>query len=119
MTLCGRRLLLSGLLECYPSFWDGAPAWGQVWSVLVCSLELPLGSLVLFELDCWDRVGLSSEGALSAVSVMCSWKLGRGSWLRLAVWLTGLVALSWSTDALCLLGMCWKREAESHLSDQC
>ena len=30
MTLCGQRLLLPGLLECYPSFWDGAPAWGQV-----------------------------------------------------------------------------------------
>ena len=30
MTLCGQRLLLPGLLECYPSFWDGAPDWGQV-----------------------------------------------------------------------------------------
>ena len=30
MTPCGRRLLPSGLLECYPSFWDGAPAWGHV-----------------------------------------------------------------------------------------
>ena len=27
MTLCGQRLPLSGLLECYPSFWDGAPNW--------------------------------------------------------------------------------------------
>ena len=44
MTLYGQRLPLPGLLECYPSFWDGAPAGGQVrcwWSVLVCSLELP------------------------------------------------------------------------------
>ena len=30
MTLCGQRLPLPGLLECYPSFWDGAPDWGQV-----------------------------------------------------------------------------------------
>ena len=28
MTLWGQRLLPSGLLECYPSFWDGAPDWG-------------------------------------------------------------------------------------------
>ena len=27
MTLCGRRLSLLGLLECYPSFWDGALNW--------------------------------------------------------------------------------------------
>ena len=81
--------------------------------MLVCSLELPLGSLALSELDRWDRVGLSSEGALSAVSVMCSWKLESESWLCLAVWLTGLAALSWGTGALCLAGMCWKRAAES------
>ena len=30
MTLCGQRLLLPGLLECYPSFWDEALAWGHV-----------------------------------------------------------------------------------------
>ena len=29
-TLCGQRLSLPGLLECYPSFWDGAPDWEQV-----------------------------------------------------------------------------------------
>ena len=49
----------------------------SVRSVLVCSLELPLGSLVLFELGRWDRVSLSSEGALSAV--MCSWEPERES----------------------------------------
>ena len=27
MTLCGQRLPLPGLLECCPSFWDGAPNW--------------------------------------------------------------------------------------------
>ena len=54
MTLCGQRLLLPGLLECYPSFWDEAPAWGHVWSVLVCSLELPRKrGLALSELDRW------------------------------------------------------------------
>ena len=87
----------------------------SVRSVLVCSLELPLGSLALFELDRWDRVSLSSEGALSSVLVACSWELESESWLCLAVWLTGLVALSWSTGALCLVGMCWRRAAESRL----
>ena len=43
--------------------------------VLVCSLELPLGSLVLFELDRWDRVSLSGKGAPSVVLVGYSWKL--------------------------------------------
>ena len=27
MTLCRQRLSLSSLLECYPSFWDGALNW--------------------------------------------------------------------------------------------
>ena len=87
----------------------------SVRSVLVCSLELPLGSLALFEPDRWVRVDLSSEGALSVILVACSWKLKRESWLCLAVWLTGLAALSWGTGALCLAGMCWKRAAESRL----
>ena len=30
MTLCGQRLPLPGLLECYPSFWDEALAWGNI-----------------------------------------------------------------------------------------
>ena len=62
------------------------------------SLELPLGSLALFELDRWDRVGLSSEGALSAVSIMCSWKLGRGElalFSRLADWTGCFVLEHW------------------------
>ena len=34
MTLCGQRLLLSGLLECYPSFWDEALAGGRVFCTI-------------------------------------------------------------------------------------
>ena len=76
--------------------------------MLVCSLELPLGSLALFELDRWVRVSLSGEGALSVVLVEYSWRLEEESRLCLAVWLSGSVASV--VGYLCLMsaGMLWR-----------
>ena len=73
--------------------------------MLVCSLESPLGSLALFELDRWDRVSLSGEGALSVVLVEYSWRPEREPALfgRLAEWIVcfccGIAALDVSRHA--------------------
>ena len=74
--------------------------------MLVCSLDSPLGSLALFEMDHWDRVSLSGEGALSVVLVEYSWRLEREPALfgRLAEWIVcfccGIPALNVSRHAL-------------------